>query len=119
MRDSSMFYFNISINYGAGCKYSPHPWLALGAFEKCALKEPKDRNWQDEPVTFSWYVLLRMSTDRTTGKWWTAGDSNPRPPRCERGVLPAELAAHGSAKPSRQAQTITWGLKGFSAGFSD
>ena len=31
MRDSSMFYFNISINYCAGCKYSPHPWLALGA----------------------------------------------------------------------------------------
>jgi hypothetical protein len=27
-----MFYFNISINYCAGCKYSPHPWLALGAF---------------------------------------------------------------------------------------
>ena len=31
MRDSSMFYFNISINHCAGCKYSPHPWLALGA----------------------------------------------------------------------------------------
>jgi hypothetical protein len=31
MRDSSMFYFNISINYCTGCKYSPHPWLALGA----------------------------------------------------------------------------------------
>jgi hypothetical protein len=29
MRDSSMFYFNIAINYCAGCKYSPHPWLAL------------------------------------------------------------------------------------------
>src|ERR1700732_4348635 len=27
MRDSSMFYFNIAINYCAGCKYSPHPWL--------------------------------------------------------------------------------------------
>src|SRR5579884_36815 len=25
--------------------------------------------------------------------WWTAWDSNPRPPRCERGALPAELAA--------------------------
>ncbi len=31
----------------------------------------------------------------TTGKfWWTAGGSNSRPPRCERGALPAELAAH-------------------------
>src|SRR6516225_11690508 len=26
--------------------------------------------------------------------WWTRGDSNPRPPRCERGALPAELLAH-------------------------
>ena len=25
--------------------------------------------------------------------WWTAWGSNPRPPRCERGALPAELAA--------------------------
>ena len=28
------------------------------------------------------------------GSWWTRGDSNPRPPRCERGALPAELLAH-------------------------
>src|SRR5207245_801858 len=28
------------------------------------------------------------------GFWWTRGDSNPRPPRCERGALPAELLAH-------------------------
>ena len=27
-------------------------------------------------------------------KWWTARGSNSRPPRCERGALPAELAAH-------------------------
>jgi Phage integrase family len=26
--------------------------------------------------------------------WWTAGGSNSRPPRCERGALPTELAAH-------------------------
>jgi hypothetical protein len=25
--------------------------------------------------------------------WWTARGSNSRPPRCERGALPAELAA--------------------------
>src|SRR6266851_5748432 len=25
---------------------------------------------------------------------WKNGDSNPRPPRCERGALPAELLAH-------------------------
>src|SRR5579871_149820 len=27
-------------------------------------------------------------------RWWTARGSNSRPPRCERGALPAELAAH-------------------------
>src|SRR5262245_14717984 len=27
--------------------------------------------------------------------WWTAGGSNPRPPDCEPGALPAELAARG------------------------
>ena len=36
--------------------------------------------------------------------WWTAQGSNLRPPRCERGALPAELAAHSvghlSAKPT-------------------
>ncbi len=39
----------------------------------------------------------RESHTRTCGfcaVWWTAGGSNSRPPRCERGALPAELAAH-------------------------
>src|SRR2546423_873335 len=30
--------------------------------------------------------------------WWTAGGSNSRPPRCERGALPTELAAHFSKR---------------------
>jgi len=34
---------------------------------------------------------------RLKKSWWTAGGSNSRPPRCERGALPAELAAHCSA----------------------
>ena len=29
-------------------------------------------------------------------EWWTAGGSNSRPPRCERGALPTELAAHST-----------------------
>ena len=29
-------------------------------------------------------------------KWWTAGGSNSRPPRCERGALPTELAAQST-----------------------
>ncbi len=32
----------------------------------------------------------------TSEDWWTAGGSNSRPPRCERGALPTELAAHFS-----------------------
>jgi hypothetical protein len=31
---------------------------------------------------------------RVSEGWWTAQGSNLRPPRCERGALPAELAAH-------------------------
>jgi hypothetical protein len=30
----------------------------------------------------------------TSEGWWTARGSNPRPPHCERGALPTELAAH-------------------------
>ena len=39
---------------------------------------------------------LGFTVEDTTTKriWWTAWDSNPRPPRCERGALPTELAAH-------------------------
>ena len=50
------------------------------------------------PVRFS-KCIRRVRRDpckccsRRGCKWWTAWDSNPRPPRCERGALPAELAA--------------------------
>ncbi len=30
-------------------------------------------------------------------EWWMVGGSNPRPPHCERGALPAELTTHFSA----------------------
>src|ERR1700692_291848 len=40
------------------------------------------------------YVVSPMCPGRTLEIWWTRGDSNPRPPRCERGALPAELLAH-------------------------
>jgi hypothetical protein len=26
--------------------------------------------------------------------WWTRGDSNPRPPRCERGITKAKTRRH-------------------------
>ena len=34
-----------------------------------------------------------VSVDLQRIIWWTAWGSNPRPPRCERGALPTELAA--------------------------
>src|ERR1700710_2315292 len=36
------------------------------------------------------------SREEKEGKWWSRRDSNPRPPRCERGALPAELLPHGA-----------------------
>ena len=41
----------------------------------------------------------------TEGIWWTAGGSNSRPPRCERGALPTELAAH-SDEPNPTANSV-------------
>ena len=37
--------------------------------------------------------------------WWTRGDSNPRPHRCERCALPAELHAHGANNSSKRAKS--------------
>src|SRR5579863_5493146 len=38
--------------------------------------------------------------------WWTTGDSNPRPPHCERGALPTELVARLQQQRLREATTI-------------
>jgi hypothetical protein len=38
----------------------------------------------------------RREVRRLREWWWTAGGSNSRPPRCERGALPTELAAHST-----------------------
>ena len=38
-------------------------------------------------------------------EWWSRRDLNPRPPRCERGALPAELLPHRAVDimPARRA----------------
>ena len=41
---------------------------------------------------------LSQTSCRGGDVWWTAWDSNPRPPRCERGALPTELAARRRPK---------------------
>ena len=104
MRDSSMFYFNISINYCPGCKYSPHPycpgckysphpycpgckysphpWLVLGA-------RIQPRSWRDQNrqrIRTFWAGVLRTCSDV------------PRMARC-RGYL-AHSQSHFSAKCS-------------------
>ena len=63
-----MFYFNISINYCTGCKYGPHPWLALGAFGAVfffafyafffAIVEVFIRRYPDPPKCHRKYVTL-------------------------------------------------------------
>lgn len=50
------------------------------------------------------YLSLRHARKRRLASalylgWWTAWDSNPRPRRCERRALPAELAAHFGWQP--------------------
>ena len=44
------------------------------------------------PVTFTKKVAA--SDMKLAATWWTRRGSNPRPPRCERGALPAEPRAH-------------------------
>ena len=57
---------------------------------------------------------IRMGTSwaerkMTTQKdWWTARGSNSRPPHCERGALPAELAAHCFWCVSHAPAHIAW-----------
>ena len=41
-----------------------------------------------------WKCCEECRENTSRKQWWTRGDSNPRPPRCERGALPAELLAH-------------------------
>src|SRR5262249_10343316 len=51
----------------------------------------------------------RKARNRIAGflrkEWWTARGSNSRPPRCERGALPAELAAHSTNSKSYHDKT--------------
>src|ERR1700688_4673911 len=72
MRDSSMFYFNISINYCAGCKYSPHPWLALGAREAEPAKKDIESYSVVKPAREGYYTGMRKHAHRL-GLWPVRG----------------------------------------------
>ena len=49
-----------------------------------------ERQMGFEPMA-STLARLRSSQTELLARWWTVRDSNPRPPRCERGALPSEL----------------------------
>jgi hypothetical protein len=59
-----------------------HPTVARKVDGLESFAASMGRTWAEGP------------TDDGDFVWWTAGGSNSRPPRCERGALPAELAAH-------------------------
>jgi hypothetical protein len=40
------------------------------------------------------FIGMFLFNRKRVPEWWTVGGSNPRPPHCERGALPAELTAH-------------------------
>ncbi len=46
------------------------------------------------PLTCPFFSNFEGTSGQTRVKWWSRRDSNPRPPRCERGALPAELLPH-------------------------
>src|SRR5664279_4938402 len=43
------------------------------------------------------YTGLKQASEEYESNWWTRRGSNPRPRRCERRALPAELRAHTNA----------------------
>ena len=62
-------------------------WKPLIISEKCrGIKTLKTRLNKGKASVSG--MKLRLSV------WWTRRDSNPRPPRCERGALPTEPRAH-------------------------
>ena len=73
----------------------------------CPKSSPAVSNWRSLPPV----APPRRSTSKksplfTKKIWWSRRDLNPRPPRCERGALPAELLPHrrrdGNYCPNRR-----------------
>lgn len=56
----------------------------------------QDETIADIDIDGIFYFAQHVLTDaaRPSREWWSRRDSNPRPPRCERGALPAELLPH-------------------------
>ena len=52
-------------------------------------------------------IIERAARDIANGPiWWTWGDSNPRPPRCERGALPTEPQALTTLSITREGYGV-------------
>ena len=63
---------------------------------------------------FSCLLFCYLTELPEKGKW-TVRDSNPRPPRCERGALPAELTAHIDRTAERRQPYFTATASNFSS----
>ena len=60
----------------------------------------------------------RLWTTTRIKKWWSIAGSNRRPPRCERGALPAELMPHGSIIIlKRTTRSTAYEMSLFESGF--
>ena len=65
-------------------------WDDVGDAEDCCATSGGAIAKTPPPLKLRWATFACNMSEG----WWTAGGSNSRPPRCERGALPAELAAH-------------------------
>jgi hypothetical protein len=70
------------------------------------LREDSDLSYRPQLGNLGNCTSFRKSP-KLLKRWWTRGDSNPRPPRCERGALPAELLAHRWIAANDYTSTIS------------
>src|SRR5260370_29022309 len=84
----------------------PSSWIPLGYCGLGCLKCLAASFVTSSPNVLRQNCFARSMSSK---RWWTRGDSNPRPPHCERGALPAELLAHEQRKNfNRGARRCQW-----------
>ena len=88
--EETMHYGRIS-EYEQGKREPPAPGHEQVAAELAGKRERLAGHHRPE-------YSARLPEEEPGFDWWTARGSNPRPPHCERGALPTELAAHETRK---------------------
>jgi cytochrome c peroxidase len=81
---------------GAAARLCLERYQKLSKEERLARRDGRSSTWVLVSLRMDHRVgwVLDLKLRKCLKKWWTRRDSNPRPPRCERGALPAELLAH-------------------------